>query len=268
MGPSAVKLRRLTAASSLLLASAAAQARIDPQSFGQFSFREHPGAQLPLDAALVDESGRPVRLGGVMGGRPAIVVLEYLRCRNLCSLVIGGAANAMREARLTPGREADLVAVSIDPRDRPSDAAAARARYAAYFADPPAAGSGMRFLTGSPAEVARIAGAVGFPYRYDRPSDQFIHPAGFVVATPSGRISRYLLGLSPEPTALRQAVAEARREGVEPPAHPLLLLCFGYDPDEGTAAALAMRLVRWGSAAAILACALLIFLLSRRRRAA
>lgn len=263
-----MKLLVTIASALLLLPSTTAEARIDPKSFGQFSFREHPGAQVPLDAALTDEGGRPVRLGSVIGGRPALLVLEYLRCKNLCSLVLSGATNAMREARVKPGRDADLVAVSIDPRDRPSDAAAARDHYAAAFADPSAAASGMRFLTGSPAEVARIASAVGFPYRYDRASGQFLHPAGFVVATPPGRISRYLLGLNPDASVLRQAIVQAAQGDIEPPAHPLLLLCFGYDPDEGTAAALAMRLVRWVSAAAILGCALLTFFLSRRRRAA
>jgi protein SCO1/2 len=89
-----------------------------------------------------------------------------------------------------------------------------------------------------------------------------------VVVTPSGTISRYMLGLNPDPALLRQAANEAGRGSVEPPAHPLLLLCFGYDPDEGTAAALAMRLVRWASFAAVLGCAALIGFLSLRRKAA
>jgi protein SCO1/2 len=126
----------------------------------------------------------------------------------------------------------------------------------------------MRFLTGSPQQVARIASAVGFPYRYDRSTDQFAHPAGLVVATPAGKISRYMLGLNPDPRTLRYAVTEARTGGVEPPAHPLLLLCFGYDPDENTAAALALRLARWVSFGAVLGCGLLVAWLSLRRREA
>jgi protein SCO1/2 len=77
-----------------------------------------------------------------------------------------------------------------------------------------------------------------------------------------------MLGIDIPPPNLRQAVAEAGAGDVEPPAHPLLLLCFGYDPDEGTAAALAMRLVRWVSLATILGAALLVAFLSLRRRPA
>ena len=113
---------------------------------------------------------------------------------------------------------------------------------------------------------SKIASAIGFPYRYDRLTDQFAHPAGFVVTTPSAKISRYMLGLSPRPNLMRQALNEASHDAVEPPAHPLLLLCFGYDPDEGTVAALAMRLVRIASFAMIAAIVLLIAFLSLRRR--
>jgi protein SCO1/2 len=255
-------------AGCFLLVSGAADARIDAGAFNALSFRQHPGTQLPLDAALTDEAGHSVRLAGVFHNRPALVVLEYLRCRNLCGLVLRSAVHSLQSAGLKPGRDVDLVAVSIDPRDTVADATAARKMYAASFADPSAAASGLRFLKGSPEEVARVASAVGFPYPFDNASRQFAHPAGFVVATPQGKISRYILGLNPSPENLRRAIAEANAGDVEPPAHPLLLLCFGYDPDEGTAAALAMRLVRWVSLATILGAALLVAFLSLRRRPA
>jgi protein SCO1 len=255
--------------SMLVLAiPSAADARVDSGAFNTLAFRQHPGAQLPVGAELTDESGRQVSLASALGNRPSLLVLEYLRCQNLCSLVLRGAVASLKQAQLTPGRQVNLVAISIDPRDTPADIAAARAQYVRQFADPVAAASGIHFLKGSPQQVAEIASAVGFPYRFDRASGQFAHPAGFVVTTPTGRISRYMLGLDPAPEALRSAVAEASEGAVEPAAHPLLLLCFGYDPDEGTAAALAMRLVRWASLAAILGCALLIVFLSRDRRPA
>jgi protein SCO1/2 len=253
---------------SLLVVAAPANAAADPGAFKSLSFRQHPGARLPLDAQLVDSSNRPATLGDAIGGHPSVLVLEYLRCKNLCSLVLSGAVQAIAGAGLRPGRDLDLVAISIDPRENARDAAAAQAMYARRFADPAAAAPGVRFFTGSAEQMHNIASAVGFPYRYDQASGQFAHPAGFVVTTPDGRISRYVLGLNPRPAELKQAVAEAAHDGVEPPAHPLLLLCFGYDPDEGTAAALAMRLVRWVSLAGVLGCALLIGFLSLRRRSA
>jgi protein SCO1/2 len=252
---------------SLLLVAAPLHAAVDPATFKDLAFRQHPGAELPADAQLIDASGHGETLGKALADRPAVLVLEYLRCKNLCSLVLSGAAHAIREAGLAPGRDVDLIAVSIDPRDTSADARAAEAMYARRFPEQSAA-AGVRFFTAPPEDVRRIASAVGFPYRYDRGSDQFLHPAGFVVTTPEGRISRYMLGLNPSAATLRQAVAEAELEKVEPPAHPLLCLCFGYDPDEGSVAALTWRLVQLMSLGVILACGALIAFLSLRRRSA
>lgn len=257
---------RTTLVLMLLLVAAPVQAAVDPSTFQNFSFRQHPGGQLPLNAQLVDSSGRSTPLAAALGGKPAVVVLEYLRCNNLCSLVLRGAVQAIAKAGLTPGRDLNLVAVSIDPRDNAPDIAAAQAMYARSFSA--AGANGVRFFTAPPAEVRRIAEAIGFPYRYDRPSGQFLHPAGFVVTTPAGKISRYMLGLSPDSVLLKKAVAEAARDQVEPPAHPLLCLCFGYDPDEGSVAALSWRLARMASIALVVACAALIGLLSLKRRLA
>lgn len=252
---------------SLLLLAAPLHGAVDPATFKDLAFRQHPGAELPADAQLTDASGRGETLGNALSERPAVLVLEYLHCKNLCSLVLSGAVHAMAEAGLKPGRDVDLIAISIDPRDTSADAGAAQAMYARRFGDRSAA-AGVRFFTGSPDDVRKIASAVGFPYRYDRGSDQFLHPAGFVVTTPEGRISRYMLGLNPDPATLSQAVAEAELEKVEPPAHPLLCLCFGYDPDEGTVAALTWRLVQLASFVLVLACGALILFLSLRRRRA
>jgi protein SCO1/2 len=258
-------MMRLAMSLGLMLAAAPAGA-MDPASFQQLSFRQHPGAQLPDDARLVDATGRPVTLRDALDGRPAVFVLEYLHCKSLCSLVLNGAVHAIASARLKPGRDVDLVAVSFDPRDNPTDARAAQEMYGRRLGYP--GGTGVRFFTGSPAEVHKIASAVGFRYRYDKASDQFAHPAGFVVTTPQGRIARYMLGLNPAPAQLRQAVAEAALERVEPPAHPLLCLCFGYDPDEGSVSALTWQLVRIASFTLLLAIAALIAFLSFQRRAA
>lgn len=262
---------RMSAAFLLLavLTTAPADARIDATAFAHLSFHQHPGAQLPLRTQLRDESGRLVTLGQEFHGRPTVLVLEYLRCQNLCSLVLSGATAAMSHARLTPGADLNLVAVSIDPRDTTRDAAASAAMYSRRFPDAAAAASGIHFLTGSPDAVAAIAGVVGFPYKLDPQTNQYAHPAGFVVATPDGHISRYMLGLNPPAAALRDAVEQAAHGTITPAAHPLLLLCFGYDPDAGTAAALAIRLVRYAYLGAFAAALLLAggFWLKRRRTA-
>jgi len=246
----------------LALAAPAGAAGLQPAQFEALAFRQHPVAQVPLDTVLRDEEGRAVRLGAFLNGKPSVLVLEYLHCPNLCGLVLAGLFRDLKAAGLQPGRDLQFVAVSIDPKEGPADAAQARAAYLGS-ADP----AGWHFLTGPSAQVRRIAGAVGFRYRFDKSIGQFAHPAGFVVLTPDGRISRYLLGFDHGPAAVKTAVAEAARREVEPPAHPLLLLCFGYDPQAGTIAYAVMQALRIAALAAIAAVALYILAALRRERA-
>lgn len=194
----------------------------------ELAFHQHPGAALPLEARLLDETGRSVRLGQFFHGEPVILVLEYLRCRDLCSYVLRDTAAALQRVPLVPGRDYEVIALSIDPREGPADARAARAMDL-----PGARSAGWHFLTGGAPEIRAVAQAVGFSYRYDPAIDQFAHPAGIIVATPAGTVARYLFGVTYRPLDLRLALAEAGRGHISSPVADLLLLCYCYDPGTG-----------------------------------
>ena len=210
-----------------LLAALPARA-LTPQEAGTLAFAQHPGAKLDAATALTDESGAPVRLASLLRGKPAVLVLDYLHCPNLCGLVLASLADALAQVPLTAGRDYQVLAVSIDPDEGPSDAAAARAQYAARYPQEIAA---WHFLTGPASRD--IAAQVGFPYRWDAELRQFAHPAGVVLLSPDATVSRYLLGVAPAPLDLRLGLTEASAGRVSAPASHLLLLCFGYDPAAG-----------------------------------
>lgn len=256
---------RLLIALGVLVAAGPAGANIQPSQFADFAFRQHPGAGLPLDAQLRNEAGQPVRLGSYFGTRPVIVVMEYLRCPNLCGLVLGKATAEMKQQKLEPGRDLEFVAISIDPREKPADGLAARSDYMGRLGSTSTAG--WHFLTGDPRQVRRVADTIGFPYKYDPSLDQYAHPAGFVVATPDGRIAQYILGFQAKPGQLRAAVESAAKGATKPAAYPLLCLCLGYDPQPGTVQAAVLGIVRWSSIAVALASLLAVAFLVRRRRA-
>src|SRR5262249_35572892 len=71
---------------------------------------EHVGAQIPLDLGFTDAAGRRIRLAELFDGRaPVVLVLAYMRCRMLCSVVLHAAAAAVRAMPLEPGRDYRLV---------------------------------------------------------------------------------------------------------------------------------------------------------------
>jgi protein SCO1/2 len=217
---------------ALPLSPAGARSSLDADTLAGLAFRQHPGASLPLETTLSDEDGHPVRLGEYFGRRPVVLVLDYLRCRTLCGVVLGNLAAALDPLPLDAGRDFEVVAVSIDPRDTSADAAAAKARDLARYHHAGAA-AGWHFLVGGEAAVRPLADAVGFPYRYDAAIDQYAHPAGLTVVSPAGSIARYILGVDYRPIDLRLAITEAARGKVSAPLSRLLLLCYGYDPQQG-----------------------------------
>lgn len=199
-----------TGAMVVVFAAPFASSASSPQNDAELAFHPHPGVQLPLAAQLQDESGRMVGLGDYFAKTPAIVVLDYLRCTSLCGVTLRNLIEALGAMPGAAGRDYQLIAISIDPRDKPADAAAAKARYLPLLRQQHA-GAGLHFLTGSATVVQEIANTVGFPYRYDKLLDAYIHPAGFVVATPQGAVSRYIEGVAVTPDDLLGAFADAQQ---------------------------------------------------------
>ena len=202
------------------------------EEFSEFAFRPHPGAQLPLASDFIDDQGSVVPLGRFFAGKPVLLVLDYLRCKTLCGLTLENLAAGLGALPLDAGRDFQVVVISIDPRDKPADVAAAKAKYLGIY-DHPAGADGWHFLTGQQPIVERVADVVGFPYRYEPALDQYIHPAGFVVAAPDGSISRYLLGVNPQPAELESALDDAAHGKTIGLMTRLLLLCHGDTPQLG-----------------------------------
>lgn len=200
------------------------RANISADDAASLAFQPHPGARLPLATKLVDESGRNVALSDYFAKSPVVLVLEYLRCTSLCGVVLGRIVDALSVIPLEAGRDYQIVALSIDPRDQPADAAAARAKYVALLGRGSGAG-GVHFLTGSSAAVQLIADSVGFRYRYDALLDAYIHPAGFVIVAPDGVISRYVEGVSISSAELVNAIADAEQDKAQDLVTRVLLFC-------------------------------------------
>ncbi len=222
----------LAIASARPATAAPAMAANSSSDLSELAFRPHPGAQLPLSAQMLDENARTVRLSEYFTTSPVIVVLEYLRCTSLCGVTLHNLIDALARLPLVAGRDYQLVAISIDPRDSPVEAAQARANYAASL-DREGTPSGLHFLTAPAAGVQEIANAIGFSYRYDSLLDAYIHPAGFIVASPTGAISHYVEGVAASPQTLIDALADAQQDKSQGLLTRLLLLCHVQDAPLG-----------------------------------
>lgn len=231
--------------------------------FSDLAFKPHPGSHLPLNIELVDEHGRTVEFGAFFNKRPVILVLEYLRCRSLCGVTLRDIITALRAMPLKPGRDFNLVAISIDPRDTPNDAIKVESTYEALYGSEGM--SGLHFLTGKAAAVQKIAGRIGFPYRFEAKLGTYIHPAGFVIATPQGDVSSYIEGVGVTPARLIKALADAEQLKHLSPLTRILLFCHvqGVPLGRFTVPVLAAFMIANITAGFAL---ILLFTIIRRRR--
>ena len=257
-------IRRQGAALLLLLVAARVVIAAPPDLNG-ISYTQRTGNLLPQQATLLDEQGGPVRLSGIAHGKPLILVLGYFHCPSLCGLVRADLFHALQKTRLTAGRDYQLVSLSIDPRETPRDAGAAKAEDVARFSAP-GAEDGWHFLVGNAATVRAIADAVGFRDRFDQTLKQFVHPTGIVFVTPGGVISSYLLGVGYSPNDVRLAVTRAATGTVQAAALPILLLCYDYNGATGRYTLAIMKLLRLAGILTIATLGTTLFLAFRRRR--
>lgn len=231
------------------------------------AFDQKLDAQLPMDAVFLDHDAKEVRLGDVFGKGPVVLAMAYARCPNMCTVVYRETFQALAKVRFDVPDAYRVVFISIDPAETPEAAAKKRRTYLRTY-DRPDLEEGTFFLTGEEKQVRRVADAIGFSYRYDENSGQYVHPSGIVVATPKGKVSRYLYGIHYNPKDLRLAMVEASENRIGTLADHLLLFCFKYNPEQGKYGFVIMSVLRGLSGLTVTALGGFIWAMLRRERRA
>jgi protein SCO1 len=249
-------MRRFFAvAVTVLLAATATPASahdLSPDQLAAVGFDQRLGERVPLDLLFYDEDGNSIRLGDYfLANKPVVLSLNYFHCQNLCPLELGGLMNGLNGIPFTLGQEFTLITVSIDPREGPADAADIKARTLRGYDRTDAGAGGWHVLTGDQTAIDRLSQSVGFNYAYDPMQDDYAHPAGVTVLTPSGQISRYVYGLDFSANDLRLALVDAGADHIGTLLDRALLICYHYDPLTGRYTPFALNFVRGGAAAGL-----------------
>jgi cytochrome oxidase Cu insertion factor (SCO1/SenC/PrrC family) len=104
--------------------------------------------QLPLDTTFTDETGKTVKLGDYFGSKPAVMAMVYYQCPMLCSEEMDGVTSALEMVRYQPGKDYNVIFISIDPSETPAMAAQKKALYMHRYGRPETAG-GWHYLVGT-----------------------------------------------------------------------------------------------------------------------
>ena len=238
-----------------------------PQVLQHIGVAQRLNQPLPLDAAFVDETGKAVKLGDYFGKRPAIVSLVYYTCPMLCSEELDGLTGALSMVHLTPGKDFDVIVISIDPSDTPEQAAKKKAFYLKRYGHPETA-SGWHFLTGQRPAIDAATNAIGFGYvRVPGPDgklSQFAHASSIQIVTTDGKIAQYYLGVEYSPKDMLLGLIEASGNKIGSPVANILTYCYHYDPQANKHSLIVARVVQFGGMITMAGLGGFIFLMFRR----
>jgi protein SCO1/2 len=235
-----------------------------PSILDQVGLDQRLNQQIPLNLTFNDETGKAVQLQQYFGSKPVILIMVYYQCPMLCTQVLNGFAGAMNGiVRFNIGREFDVVTVSIDPRDTPQDAAAAKKKYLERYRRP-GAEQGWHFLTGKKDQIDALAQAVGFRYAWDPEIKQYAHASGLMLLTPDGRVAQYYYGIEYVPRDIQLGLIEASKGKIGNVVDEVILYCYHYDPRQGRYGAAIFNVLRLTALATVMALGGFMLIMFRR----
>lgn len=230
--------------------------------------QQHLNAQLPLNAQFTDEHGNAVTLGQYFDGKhPVLLSAVYYNCPMLCSEELDGITSALEMVNLKPGKDFQIVVVSIDPTETSQLAARRKDFYLRRYGHPETA-AGWHFLVGQEPSIQALTNAIGFGYvRVPGPDGkltQFAHASSIELATPQGRVAQYYLGVEYSPKDILLGLIDASDNKIGSPVANILTYCYHYDPQINKHSLYVARVVQMGGMVTVAWLGGFMFLMFRR----
>ena len=206
---------------------------VTPQLIKRVQITQNLNKQIPLNLQFRDSTGKTVTLGDYFGKKPAILAMVYYRCKMLCPEEINGLVGALEMVKFNPGKDFNVIFVSIDPTETPKLAASEKALYLKRYGRPGTA-DGWHFLTGQQPAIHALAKATGFGYTLvpgpDGKFTQFAHASSIELLTPSGKLDQYYLGVEYSPRDIQLGLVEASNGKIGSIVDDVLTYCYRYNP--------------------------------------
>jgi protein SCO1/2 len=196
------------------------------ENSGAMGIDEKLGSKVPLDLKFATETGDSVQLGDLVKG-PTILSFLYYGCSNACGTLLMGVATVLRSFADKPVFAPNVIFISISDQETP--AIAMKTHTIAFESiQKPYPAQRWHFLTGSAQNIKQVTDAVGF--RFVKKGDDYDHPMGLIVLSPSGKVMRYINGTDFLPMDISISLLEAAQGAVQPSIARVLRYCFSFDP--------------------------------------
>ncbi len=237
-----------------------------PAILEEIGVDEKLGKSIPMDLEFVNSEGQIIRLSDLIEeGKPVLLNPLYYECPTLCGLVLDAVYNVVNELAWSPGTDYTIISFSIDPNETPDIAANAKQSYLTRLGR---IGSekGWHFLTGDEESIKKLTDSIGFRYKYDEQTGEYLHLASIMMISPKGTITRYLYGASFSEFDLRNALYEAADGTIGSAMDKVVMYCFTYDPSSQSYVPVAMNIMKLGGLATVIILGIFLGVFWRRER--
>lgn len=190
----------------------------------EIGITEMLGDTIPLDLAFINQAEDTVTLRQLID-KPTVLSFVYYDCPSICGPMQAGIAEVIGKAGMKLGTDYQVITISFNPKDTPEKGRAKKQNYVQKI--PEDQRGAWIYLTGWQENITSITKSVG--YHYKPTGLDFAHPSALIILSPSGKITRYLFGISFLPFDLKMALIEAQKGLARPAINKVLELCFAYD---------------------------------------
>ena len=197
-----------------------------PTADEELGIYEHLDETLSGDLEFTDENGRKVLLKDLIT-KPTVINLVYYECPGICTPLINGLSDVIKQAEIVLGTEYQIVTLSFDPGETHKLARRKKNTYMKINSSDDVK-HGWTFLSGDTANIAQLLDEIGFKVKKD--GEEYIHPAAIIMVSPDRKITRYLNGVYFNPFDYKLALVEASEGRSGPTINKVLDYCFSYDP--------------------------------------
>jgi protein SCO1 len=252
----------------LVVFAANAQVNQLPAELRDVGITEKPGDFVPADVRLTNSYGEEVLLGDYLNrGRPFILNIVYYECPSMCNFIMNSLTDTMKELRWTAGNQFDVLTVSMAYNETWEMARDNKTAYT-EFLNREGAAEGWHFFVGEKDEIKRLTDAVGFYYKWDEKSREYLHASALIFLDQRGMVSRYLYGIDFHELDVRNALFDASNGRIGSTLERVILFCYTFDPDSGSYVPYAVNIMKVGGALTLLGLGLFlgIFWMKERKK--
>ncbi|WP_024955727.1 SCO family protein [Sulfurospirillum arcachonense] len=195
---------------------------------------EQLGKYVPLDLVFVDENNQSKTLGEFMSNKPTVISVNYFNCPGICGPQIDGMTRSLDRMELIEGKEYKALTISFVKKDTPKNAKDFKKNHINIIRKNFDENAWNFLTTKNQKTIDTLTQALGYEYKKIINKQGFvdyIHPAGLVILSPDGKITRYLSGIKYLSFDLKMALLEASKGKVRPTIARALSFCFSFDPE-------------------------------------